>query len=236
VAAPIPLARVRIHAAAIDRCFLGKESMAAPAPVPADNSVKRLADFLIAALLLIALSPAMALIACLVRLDGGPVLFGHRRVGVSGDVFRCWKFRTMIVDADTVLTSLLESDPQAQAEWQRDFKLRCDPRVTRVGRFLRVTSLDELPQLFNVLKGDMSVVGPRPIVADEIKRYGAAFHDYARCRPGITGVWQVSGRNDVDYLERVQLDQDYARKWSLAHDCRILLKTPAAVLHKNGAY
>jgi len=210
--------------------------MAAPAPVPADNSVKRLADLLIAALLLIALSPAMALIACLVRLDGGPVLFGHRRVGVSGDVFRCWKFRTMIVDADTVLTSLLESDPQAQAEWQRDFKLRCDPRVTRVGRFLRVTSLDELPQLFNVLKGDMSVVGPRPIVADEIKRYGAAFHDYARCRPGITGVWQVSGRNDVDYLERVQLDQDYARKWSLVHDCRILLKTPAAVLHKNGAY
>ena len=209
---------------------------AKPTAVPADNSIKRFGDILIAAILLLILSPALALIACLVRSDGGPVLFGHRRVGASGDVFRCWKFRTMVVDADTVLTRLLESDPDARAEWQRDFKLRCDPRVTPLGRYLRMTSLDELPQLFNVLKGEMSIVGPRPIVADEIRRYGAAFHDYARCRPGITGIWQISGRNDVDYRERVRLDQDYARKWSLTHDCRILLKTPAAVLHKNGAY
>ncbi|MGH6980807.1 MAG: sugar transferase, partial [Stellaceae bacterium] len=215
-AAPIPQARLRLHAAAIDRCY-GAQS-AEPATAPADNSIKRLGDFVIASLLLVAFSPIMALIAFLVRLDGGPVLFGHRRVGANGDVFRCWKFRTMVVNADDVLLRLLEVDHDMRAEWQRDFKLRLDPRVTRIGRVLRVMSLDELPQLLNVLKGDMSVVGPRPIVADEIRRYGAAFHDYARCRPGITGIWQVSGRNDVDYGARVQLDQEYARKWSLAHD------------------
>ena len=127
-------------------------------------------------------------------------------------------------------------DAEARAEWERDFKLRNDPRITPIGRFLRSTSLDELPQLINVLVGDMSLVGPRPIVADEVPRYGAAFHDYARCRPGITGIWQVSGRNDTGYTQRVQLDQHYARNWSFAADLVVLLRTPVAVLRRSGAY
>jgi len=226
----------QLHAAAIDRSFFTHTLDLECPSAPVDNPLKRLVDMVIAAALLALLSPLLLVVAIAVRLDGGPALFGHRRIGVSGDIFRCWKFRTMVCNANEVLARLLETDAEARAEWQRDFKLRHDPRVTRIGRFLRGTSLDELPQLFNVLLGHMSLVGPRPIVADEIGRYGAAFHDYARCRPGITGVWQVSGRNHVDYRERVRLDQDYARHWSLAHDCRILLKTPVAVLKKDGAY
>jgi lipopolysaccharide/colanic/teichoic acid biosynthesis glycosyltransferase len=142
----------------------------------------------------------------------------------------------MVPNAEAVLARLLATDPAARAEWERDFKLRDDPRVTKVGRFLRTTSLDELPQLLNVLAGDMSLVGPRPIVADEVRRYGAAFHDYSRCRPGITGVWQISGRNDTGYGERVRLDRDYARNWSFLSDLRVLLRTPSAVLRRDGAY
>jgi len=226
----------RLHAAAIDRSCIARRVSFAQVAAPADDSIKRLTDFLVAALLLLLLGPLLLAIAAAIQLDGGPALFGHRRVGIGGDAFRCWKFRTMVCDADMALARLLESDADARTEWQRDFKLKRDPRVTPCGRLLRNTSLDELPQLFNVLRGEMSLVGPRPIVASEIGRYGAAFHDYARCRPGITGVWQISGRNDVDYGTRVRLDQEYARTWSLAHDYLILLRTPAAVLHKNGAY
>jgi undecaprenyl-phosphate galactose phosphotransferase len=141
----------------------------------------------------------------------------------------------MVPDADKVLERILAKDPQLRAEWEREYKLRNDPRITRIGQFLRHTSLDELPQLFNVLKGEMSLVGPRPIVRDEIKRYGAAFHDYMRCRPGITGKWQVSGRSEVDYRTRVGLDRDYARGWSLINDIAILLLTPMVVLQRRGA-
>jgi exopolysaccharide production protein ExoY len=226
-----PQNRSRLHAAAMDR-----SGGVGVAEAPADNPSKRFVDFLLAAAILLLLLPAMLVVAVAIRLDGGPALFGHRRVGADGRNFRCWKFRTMVTNADEVLARLLANDAEARTEWQRDFKLRRDPRVTRIGRVLRATSLDELPQLFNVLRGEMSLVGPRPIVADEIKRYGAAFHDYARCRPGMTGVWQVSGRNDVDYGARVRLDQEYARRWSLVRDCRILMKTPAVVLQKHGAY
>jgi len=142
----------------------------------------------------------------------------------------------MVVDADVALARLLESDPEARAEWERDFKLRNDPRITRIGRFLRKSSLDELPQLFNVLKGEMSLVGPRPIVAEEVERYGSAFHDYTSCRPGITGLWQVSGRNDMDYVTRVALDREYARGWSLRGDIAILVRTALVVVRGRGAY
>jgi exopolysaccharide production protein ExoY len=225
----------RLHAAAIDRSFTER-----PSPprfkAPAQGICKRFFDILLALGLLALLSFPMLVIAVLVRLDGGPAFFGHRRIGANGRVFLCWKFRTMVMNADKVLARVLATDPEARAEWNHDFKLRHDPRVTRIGGLLRITSLDELPQLFNVLKGEMSLVGPRPIVVEEIRRYGSAYHDYARCRPGITGLWQVSGRNDVDYGRRVRLDQEYARHWSIETDCRVLLRTFAVVFQRRGAY
>lgn len=225
----------RLHAAAIDQ-HLDRERRPAVRQNPATRISKRLFDIAASASLLALLSPLFLTLAVLAKRDGGPVLFGHRRVGARGQPFKCWKFRTMVPNAEAVLTRLLATDPAARAEWERDFKLRDDPRVTKVGRFLRTTSLDELPQLLNVLAGDMSLVGPRPIVADEVRRYGAAFHDYSRCRPGITGVWQISGRNDTGYGERVRLDRDYARNWSFLSDLRVLLRTPSAVLRRDGAY
>jgi exopolysaccharide production protein ExoY len=225
----------RLHAAAIDRSFV-RQHPAGFFRAPADRVTKLLFDLFLAALLVIGLSPALLCLAALVRKGGGKVIYGHKRIGAYGRVFTCWKFRTMVPNADQVLARVLASDASARAEWEKDFKLKDDPRITRVGRILRTTSLDELPQLFNVLKGEMSLVGPRPIVADEIRRYGAAFHDYTRCRPGITGAWQVSGRNDVDYGTRVRLDQDYARHWSFLTDCTILLRTAVTVLKRSGAY
>lgn len=225
----------RLHAAAIDRSPVDRDRLSR-LKEPADRISKRIFDILAASLLLTLLSPLFLLIALLARRDGGPVVFGHRRIGAHGQTFKCWKFRTMVPNAEQVLNKLLAADPAARTEWERDFKLKNDPRVTPVGRFLRTTSLDELPQLFNVFAGDMSLVGPRPIVKDEVRRYGAAFHDYARCRPGITGVWQISGRNDVGYRERVQLDQNYARQWSFFGDLAVLLRTPFAVLRRSGAY
>lgn len=224
----------RLHAVAIDH-HLDRERRPRMLE-PATRVSKRLFDIVGASLLLSLLSPLFLVIAIQARRDGGPVLFGHRRIGARGRTFKCWKFRTMVPDAEAVLARLLASDPEARAEWERDFKLRNDPRITPIGRFLRTTSLDELPQLINVLAGEMSLVGPRPIVRDEVKRYGAAFHDYSRCRPGITGVWQISGRNDVGYGERVQLDRDYARNWSFVNDLRLLLRTPQVVLRRSGAY
>jgi undecaprenyl-phosphate galactose phosphotransferase len=142
----------------------------------------------------------------------------------------------MVADSEAVLARTLATDPAARAEWDRDFKLRNDPRVTRLGNFLRKSSLDELPQLFNVLKGEMSLVGPRPIVQGEVERYGLAMEEYRACRPGITGLWQVSGRNDVDYAERVELDRRYARTWSLKGDIVILVRTLGVVARRSGAY
>jgi undecaprenyl-phosphate galactose phosphotransferase len=224
----------KLHAAAIDRrpTDLGRVRL----PEPSTRFSKRLFDIVATLALLAILSPVLLTLAWLARRDGGPALFGHRRVGTRGVPFKCLKFRTMVPNAQEILAKVLAADPVARAEWERDFKLKNDPRVTKVGKFLRVTSLDELPQLFNVLAGDMSLVGPRPIVVDEIRRYGAAFHDYARCRPGITGLWQVSGRNDVDYGQRVRLDRTYARTWSFLGDLVLLLRTPLAVLRRSGAY
>jgi len=187
--------------------------------------------------LLVALAPLLTLISIAIHLqDGGPVLFGHTRVGRDGRLFRCLKFRTMAVDAEERLAAYLACDPQARREWRLDQKLRDDPRITPLGNYLRRSSLDELPQLFNVLRGDMSLVGPRPIVPDEVVRYGWRFRHYCRVKPGITGLWQVTGRNDVSYRRRVAMDVMYARSHCLAGDLRILAMTVPAVLLRRGSY
>ena len=210
---------------------------ASPVPrAPAEVASKRAFDVVVTLGLILLFGPLLALVALAVRCDGGDALFGHRRIGVGGRTFRCWKFRSMVPDAEAVLAHTLASDPAARAEWDRDFKLRRDPRVTPLGNFLRKSSLDELPQLFNVLRGEMSLVGPRPIVAAEIERYGAAIEEYRACKPGITGLWQVSGRNDTDYAERVELDRQYARSWSLTGDLLILVRTLGVVARRSGAY
>jgi undecaprenyl-phosphate galactose phosphotransferase len=197
---------------------------------------KRLFDVLFGVALIVFLAPLMLVIAALIKLDGGPVLYGHRRIGANRQSFRCWKFRSMVVDADRTLAEVLRADPEARAQWERDFKLRSDPRITPIGRFLRTTSLDELPQLFNVIAGDMSLIGPRPIVAEEIERYGEAFRHYCACRPGMTGLWQVSGRNGVDYVRRVKFDVQYATTWSFPLDLIVLCRTVVVVTRRSGAY
>jgi len=202
------------------------------------NGLKRLLDLAIALPTLVAVSPLMITIAVAVKLtDGGPALYKQTRVGQGGRTFTCYKFRSMVLDADARLKALLAADPAAAEEWRRDQKLRNDPRVLgAIGRFLRMTSLDELPQLFNIIAGDMSVVGPRPIVPNEIERYRNYYRYYTAVRPGVTGLWQVSGRNDISYAKRVRLDAAYARKWCLTLDLWILARTVPAVLLRRGAY
>jgi exopolysaccharide production protein ExoY len=197
----------------------------------------RLMDIAIALAALLFFGPAMILIAAIVRSqDGGAAIFSHQRIGVGGRAFGCLKFRSMVVDAPERLRAMLEADPDARAEWERDQKLRHDPRITAYGNFLRKTSLDELPQLLNVLKGEMSIVGPRPIVASEIAKYGRYFRYYIRVPPGITGMWQVSGRNDVEYDERVALDVLYVKRRTIWVNMFILIKTVPAVLNRRGSY
>lgn len=201
-----------------------------------NRAVKRAFDLLASACILVLISPIMAIIAALVARDGGPVLFAQTRIGMHGRRFRCLKFRTMVPDAEEVLDRYLSENPEAAAAWARDFKLRDDPRIIPLGRFLRKNSLDELPQLFNTLRGEMSLVGPRPIVESEQPYYGEDLTFYLQVRPGITGLWQVSGRNDVSYPRRVALDGWYVRNWSLWHDIAILCGTVPAVLRRDGAY
>jgi undecaprenyl-phosphate galactose phosphotransferase len=213
-----------------------RRNAACNAKPPVRRRRKRVFDIVFGAALVVFLAPLMLIIAALVKLDGGPILYGHRRVGANGRSFRCWKFRSMVVDADKVLADVLRSDPEARRQWEQDFKLKSDPRITRIGRFLRTTSLDELPQLFNVIKGEMSLIGPRPIVTEEIERYGDAFRHYCACRPGMTGLWQVSGRNGVDYVRRVKFDVQYATDWSFLLDLVVLCRTVVAVTRRSGAY
>jgi Undecaprenyl-phosphate galactose phosphotransferase WbaP len=180
---------------------------------------------------------AAALIAFFIKLDSsGPTLYRQERIGRNGKRFQALKFRTMIVDAEAELAVCFARDENLRLEWELNHKLKNDPRLTRVGAFLRKTSLDELPQLWNVLAGDMSLVGPRPIVAAEMEKYGRVFEDYARVRPGLTGLWQVSGRNDTDYERRIRLDRYYVRNWSVWFDIWILAKTVPVVLLGKGAY
>jgi Undecaprenyl-phosphate galactose phosphotransferase WbaP len=199
--------------------------------------VKRGMDVAIILLLSPILLLLVVVIAALVRLSSpGPIFFSHRRIERHGAFFTMWKFRTMCVNSAEVLEAYLASHPEAKAEWRKSHKLKQDPRVTKLGEFLRKTSLDELPQLWNVFTGKMSLVGPRPIVAAEVEKYGEFFADYCRVKPGVTGLWQVSGRSTCTYAERVQLDRKYADTWSLRGDVAILLRTLSAVVNQDGAY
>jgi exopolysaccharide production protein ExoY len=188
-------------------------------------------------LLLMVLSPLMlVLLVAVSAQDGAAPFFAHRRYGRGGRTFLCYKFRSMAANADARLARLLATNPAARAEWMLDHKLRNDPRVTRLGVFMRKTSLDELPQLFNVLRGDMSFVGPRPIVAAEVARYGKHFRDYCSIRPGITGIWQISGRNDTGYRRRVAMDSLLARRLTPRLYAQVLIGTARSVLTGRGAY
>jgi lipopolysaccharide/colanic/teichoic acid biosynthesis glycosyltransferase len=198
---------------------------------------KRALDILGAGVGLVLLSPFFLIVALMVRADGGPAFFAHQRVGRGGKLFGCLKFRSMVVDSQARLEALLANDPAARAEWEATRKLKNDPRITRIGRFLRSTSLDELPQLINVLRGEMSLVGPRPVQEAEIDRYyGASAAHYMAVRPGITGLWQVSGRSETSYESRVALDVSYVSRPSLLADISSLLRTPGAVLSRRGAH
>jgi len=201
------------------------------------QGLKRVVDVFVAATTIILALPMLLLIAGFIKMTSkGPILFGHTRIGRRGKPFKAWKFRTMFKGADEILREHLDSDAAARAEWDETQKLKHDPRVTAIGRLLRRTSLDELPQTWNVLVGDMSIVGPRPIINEEVRRYGAALKQYATVKPGITGLWQVSGRNDVSYQQRVQLDQFYIRHWSPWLDIHILAKTVVVLIKRKGAY
>jgi exopolysaccharide production protein ExoY len=202
---------------------------------PVGLASKRMIDVILAVSAIVLLAPL--LIICFVATvvtSPGPALFRHRRVGFKGDYFNCLKFRTMVTDAPGRLRRLLEEDPAAAAAANR--KLRNDPRVTAIGGILRRSSLDELPQLFNVLKGEMSIVGPRPVTEEELVRYSDAVDAYLACRPGITGLWQVSGRSTTTYKKRIAYDAFYARKWSMSLDVKILVVTSPAVLLSDDAY
>lgn len=219
-----------------DSHVIPRDTSARPSKGVLHEAIKRTVDVLGALLLVAVFLPLIVIVALLLWRQGGPVIYRHRRVGRGGAMFECLKFRTMVPNADQVLRALLEAHPELKREWVRDHKLRDDPRITGVGRFLRRTSLDELPQLWNVLRGQMSLVGPRPIVREELLRYGRNVRDYLAAKPGITGLWQVTGRNDTEYRRRVVLDTYYVRNHNLLLDVYILFKTALVVLGRTGAY
>ncbi|MDI6851169.1 MAG: exopolysaccharide biosynthesis polyprenyl glycosylphosphotransferase [bacterium] len=200
--------------------------------------LKRIIEVVLAVVLLPVLLPLIFLIGVAIILDSkGPIFYSQQRIGRGGRPFKCLKFRTMYIDADLRLKEILAKDEKAREEWTKYFKLKNDPRVTRIGKFLRKTSLDELPQIFNVLKGEMSFVGPRPVLREELEKYYREFSRYYfEVRPGITGLWQISGRNELDYEQRVKLDVWYVLNWSLWLDFVIFVKTIKVVLSGKGAY
>ena len=198
--------------------------------------LKRGFDVALAIAIVLAFLPLGLIVLCVLLAQGRPLLIRHIRVGRHGRTFPCLKFRTMVVDADAVLQQHLAEEPRARAEWDATRKLRDDPRVTAVGRILRKSSLDEMPQLLNVLRGEMSLVGPRPIVPAEARYYGNRMAIYEQVRPGMTGAWQVSGRNDTSYDHRVALDCEYVAERSFRRDLAILALTVPAVLNARGTY
>jgi lipopolysaccharide/colanic/teichoic acid biosynthesis glycosyltransferase len=201
-----------------------------PAISPIGGSAKRCFDVVLSVLLL-PLAAVLGLpVVCLIALNGGAAIYGHLRIGWNGKIFRCYKFRTMVADAEDELQAILERDPVTRLQWLEHFKLENDPRVTPLGRFLRDTNLDEIPQLWNVLRGEMSWVGPRPVVADELNKYGAHLSAYFACRPGITGSWQIRRCRDTTYDQRVAYDVEYVRHWSMARDIMILIRTVRGII------
>ena len=214
----------------------GKSTLSSSAKV-IGGAAKRVFDISGALAAIILLLPLFCLIALAIKLcDRGPVLYRHRRVGLNGTSFDCLKFRSMVVNGDEVLSRHLATNREAAREWAETRKLKRDPRITPLGAGIRKTSVDELPQLLNILKGEMSFVGPRPIVTAEVPKYGAAIDHYLRTRPGLTGPWQVSGRNNVDYHTRVALDRDYVEDWSFWRDLAIIVKTARVVVTTRGSY
>jgi exopolysaccharide production protein ExoY len=204
--------------------------------VPVGGSLKRFFDILFSLTGIIVLTPLFLLCALGVLMtSGGPVVFGHRRIGFQGRIFKCLKFRTMVPDADEAIREYLHNNPEAEREWAETRKLRFDPRITAFGAILRKSSLDELPQLINVLKGDMSIVGPRPVTEDEIQKYSSRIPTYLACKPGITGLWQVSGRSNTTYEQRVSLDSSYAENWTILLDAKIVMMTLPVVLGSEDA-
>jgi exopolysaccharide production protein ExoY len=204
-----------------------------------ERAVKRLFDLASVVVILVLFWWAIIAVAIAVRLTtGSPIIYGHKRVGRDGREFKCYKFRSMVPNADEVLAHLLATDADAREEWARDFKLKDDPRVTRVGRLIRKTSLDEFPQLWNVVANDMSVVGPRPVVRKELDQYyvGSFKSHYLSVKPGLTGLWQVSGRSDMDYEERVELDRSYVCAWGVFSDFMIVMRTVGVMFKSKGAY
>ena len=215
----------------------GRKPVEDLAACPVGGNQKRAFDFILAVVGLICLSPIAGFISILIKLgDGGPVLYRHKRIGRNGAEFDCLKFRTMAVNAEAILARHLAENEHAADEWRERHKLKTDPRVTPLGTILRKTSVDELPQLLNIIKGEMSMVGPRPIVRAEIVRYGVNIEKYYTARPGITGIWQVSGRNDTSYHDRVRLDGEYVTCWTFWRDLIILAKTFRAVVTARGCY
>lgn len=203
----------------------------------ANRLLKQVFDWCLTLVGTVCISPFLLLIGLWIHYDSpGPILFKHRRIGKGGKEFYCYKFRTMCMDSKEKLEELLETNPEAKKEWAEYFKLKYDPRVTRSGNFLRSTSLDELPQIFNVLKGEMSLVGPRPIIKEEIHYYGKYIDDYYMVQPGITGLWQTSGRSDTGYEQRVQMDTWYVRNWDFWFDVVLLWRTMKVVIQRKGAY
>lgn len=204
--------------------------------VRVNRIIKRTVDIFGSGFLLVFLSPLFLYLGYKISRDGGYPVYCHERIGMKGQKFKCYKFRSMITNSKEVLENLLATDPNARSEWGKDFKLKNDPRITKIGHFIRKTSLDELPQLWNVFKGEMSLVGPRPVTEYEIERYRQYVKYYLSVRPGITGLWQISGRNDTTYNERIRLDTRYIIGWSLLKDFIIMFKTISVVLFRKGAY
>ena len=200
--------------------------------------IKRAFDLSFSLIALLTLLPFLFLISALIYVTTpGPIFFAHHRIGRGGKPFKCLKFRTMTIGAEQSLTKILKSDPKLNAEWQKNFKLKNDPRVTKVGRYLRKFSLDELPQLINVIKGELSIVGPRPVMLTEIQTfYGSKAEKILSVRPGMTGLWQISGRNNCSYAERVQLDEKYVSSQSLKNDFKIIYKTIPALITSKGSF
>ena len=199
--------------------------------------LKRIFDLAVVVLISPVLLPIFGIVSLLVILSSpGPIFFSHRRIRKNSAFFSMWKFRTMCVNSAELLEDYLTRHPEARQEWNKTHKLKHDPRITPIGSFLRRYSLDELPQIWNVLTGQMSIVGPRPIVAAEVEKYNESFSCYCRVKPGVTGLWQVSGRSKLTYEERVKLDCQYVSNWSLRGDFKILLKTFSSVVNSDGAY
>ncbi len=206
-------------------------------PLPVNGLLKRTVDFLITLMLVLISLPAFLLTALLVRLDSpGPIFYSQQRLGKGGRKILIYKFRSMHEDADHILAEYLNNHPAARLEWGQTQKLRSDPRITAVGKWIRESSLDELPQLFNILKGDMSLVGPRPILPEQEEMYGPGINLYREVRPGLTGFWQVSGRNHTTFVRRTAYDAYYVTNWSIWLDISIVVRTIWIVLSRDGAY